>query len=102
MKMNVSLLFLFSQALVSRDVLAKHIYAQLFNLIVTVVNNALECTETSQQFIGVLEIYGFETFDINSFGQFCINYSNENLQQQLNKVSRCAVQATSQGTMNAS
>jgi myosin-5 len=72
----------------ARDALAKHIYAELFSWIVTVVNKALESTGTSQRFIGVLDIYGFETFDINSFEQFCINYANEKLQQQFNQVSQ--------------
>ncbi|KAJ8272401.1 hypothetical protein COCON_G00112600 [Conger conger] len=72
------------QAINSRDALAKHIYAKLFNWIVAHVNKALQSTIKQSSFIGVLDIYGFETFDINSFEQFCINYANEKLQQQFN------------------
>ncbi|CAF1188386.1 unnamed protein product [Adineta steineri] len=72
----------FNQALFSRDALAKHIYSQLFSWIVNEINKSLEYIGQRQSFIGVLDIYGFETFEINSFEQFCINYANEKLQQQ--------------------
>uniref|UniRef100_A0A8C3IY55 Myosin VA n=1 Tax=Chrysemys picta bellii TaxID=8478 RepID=A0A8C3IY55_CHRPI len=72
------------QAINARDALAKHIYAKLFNWIVDHVNKALHSTVKQHSFIGVLDIYGFETFEINSFEQFCINYANEKLQQQFN------------------
>uniref|UniRef100_F6ZFH5 Unconventional myosin-Va n=1 Tax=Callithrix jacchus TaxID=9483 RepID=F6ZFH5_CALJA len=72
------------QATNARDALAKHIYAKLFNWIVDHVNQALHSSVKQHSFIGVLDIYGFETFEINSFEQFCINYANEKLQQQFN------------------
>ncbi|XP_038606473.1 unconventional myosin-Va isoform X4 [Tachyglossus aculeatus] len=72
------------QAVNARDALAKHIYAKLFNWIVDHVNQALHSAMKQHSFIGVLDIYGFETFEINSFEQFCINYANEKLQQQFN------------------
>lgn len=72
------------QAHAARDALAKHIYAELFNWIVIVINKALESEISCHKFIGVLDIYGFETFETNSFEQFCINYANEKLQQQFN------------------
>ncbi|XP_063066308.1 unconventional myosin-Vb isoform X2 [Engraulis encrasicolus] len=68
----------------ARDALAKHIYAHLFDWIVDNINRSLHTTEKQHSFIGVLDIYGFETFEINSFEQFCINYANEKLQQQFN------------------
>jgi len=71
-----------SQSLFARDALAKHIYANLFNWIVKELNKSLTTTLKKTKFIGVLDIYGFETFEINSFEQFCINYANEKLQQQ--------------------
>ncbi|CAL8322536.1 unnamed protein product [Lota lota] len=72
------------QASNARDALAKHIYAHMFDWIVEHVNMALHTTSKQHSFIGVLDIYGFETFEINSFEQFCINYANEKLQQQFN------------------
>ncbi|XP_011698075.1 PREDICTED: unconventional myosin-Va isoform X2 [Wasmannia auropunctata] len=72
------------QANGARDALAKHIYAELFNWIVTNINTSLQSPSQAHCFIGVLDIYGFETFEINSFEQFCINYANEKLQQQFN------------------
>ncbi|KAJ7413449.1 Unconventional myosin-Vb [Pitangus sulphuratus] len=72
------------QVVNARNALAKHIYAQLFNWIVQQINKALHTTVKQHSFIGVLDIYGFETFEVNSFEQFCINYANEKLQQQFN------------------
>ncbi|MEQ2298382.1 hypothetical protein AMECASPLE_004688, partial [Ameca splendens] len=74
------------QALEARDALAKHIYGQLFTWTVQRLNSALRSQKgKAKSFIGVLDIYGFETFDQNSFEQFCINYANEKLQQQFNR-----------------
>ncbi|XP_060747618.1 unconventional myosin-Vb isoform X1 [Tachysurus vachellii] len=73
-----------AQASNGRDALAKHIYAHLFDWIVEHINKALHTTSKQHSFIGVLDIYGFETFETNSFEQFCINYANEKLQQQFN------------------
>ncbi|KAF7651726.1 hypothetical protein LDENG_00106440, partial [Lucifuga dentata] len=72
------------QATNARDALAKHIYARMFDWIVEHINRALQTSSKQHSFIGVLDIYGFETFEMNSFEQFCINYANEKLQQQFN------------------
>lgn len=106
-----------AEAVDGRDALAKHIYASLFTWIVNQINKSLHSSSKQHSFIGVLDIYGqvdvfacntaffiilrhsllankcctlwsrFETFEINSFEQFCINYANEKLQQQFNLVS---------------
>ncbi|XP_051978889.1 unconventional myosin-Vc isoform X2 [Xyrauchen texanus] len=72
------------RAINARDALAKHIYAYLFDWVIHKINRALLVPGKQHSFIGVLDIYGFETFDVNSFEQFCINYANEKLQQQFN------------------
>ncbi|XP_062023728.1 myosin-16 isoform X4 [Rosa rugosa] len=72
-------------ATVSRDGLAKTIYSQLFNWLVDKINVSIGQDPSSKCLIGVLDIYGFESFKTNSFEQFCINYTNEKLQQHFNK-----------------
>uniref|UniRef100_A0A0E0D4P8 Myosin motor domain-containing protein n=1 Tax=Oryza meridionalis TaxID=40149 RepID=A0A0E0D4P8_9ORYZ len=74
-----------ASALVSRDALAKTIYSRLFDWIVEKINVSIGQDPNSKQLIGVLDIYGFESFKINSFEQLCINYTNEKLQQHFNQ-----------------
>lgn len=69
------------QALAVRDALAKAIYFNLFDWIVERVNNSLTARGQVANSIGILDIYGFEIFEKNSFEQLCINYVNEKLQQ---------------------
>lgn len=70
-----------------RDALSKFIYEKMFSFVVQLINKALGVSSSSMTstFIGVLDIYGFEHFETNSFEQFCINYANEVLQQQFNQ-----------------
>ncbi|KAG9233170.1 P-loop containing nucleoside triphosphate hydrolase protein [Amylocarpus encephaloides] len=70
-----------AQAMATRDALAKAIYNNLFDWIVERVNVALKARGTTAHSIGILDIYGFEIFEKNSFEQLCINYVNEKLQQ---------------------
>ncbi|XP_008785355.2 myosin-11-like [Phoenix dactylifera] len=72
-------------ATVSRDGLAKTIYSRLFDWIVDKINVSIGQDPTSSSLIGVLDIYGFESFKTNSFEQFCINFTNEKLQQHFNQ-----------------
>ncbi|XP_074106186.1 unconventional myosin ID [Cotesia typhae] len=76
-----------AEAEYGRDALAKAIYERLFSWIVSTINGSINVDEKNSYksykgtLIGVLDIYGFEIFNINSFEQFCINYCNEKLQQ---------------------
>ncbi|CAI0433986.1 unnamed protein product, partial [Linum tenue] len=72
-------------AAISRDGLAKTIYSRLFDWLVDKINNSIGQDPTSKCLIGVLDIYGFESFKTNSFEQFCINFTNEKLQQHFNQ-----------------
>uniref|UniRef100_A0A8B9I1W9 Myosin VIIBb n=1 Tax=Astyanax mexicanus TaxID=7994 RepID=A0A8B9I1W9_ASTMX len=71
------------QAIDCRDALAKAIYSRLFMWIFGKINSAIHkhTAENTYKSIGLLDIFGFENFDKNSFEQMCINYANEQLQQ---------------------
>ena len=73
----------------ARDALAKTVYGSLFEWIVRRINTAIAAKDalhvnTRTTFIGVLDIFGFESFEKNSFEQLCINYTNEHLQHHFN------------------
>uniref|UniRef100_A0A8C5BMG5 Unconventional myosin-Ib n=1 Tax=Gadus morhua TaxID=8049 RepID=A0A8C5BMG5_GADMO len=71
-----------SQAYYARDALAKNLYSRLFSWLVTRINESIKAqSKTRHKVMGVLDIYGFEIFEDNSFEQFIINYCNEKLQQ---------------------
>nr|XP_057938219.1 unconventional myosin-Ib isoform X6 [Doryrhamphus excisus] len=71
-----------AQAYYARDALAKNLYSRLFSWIVTRINESIKAqAKTRHKVMGVLDIYGFEIFEDNSFEQFIINYCNEKLQQ---------------------
>ncbi|XP_046963537.1 myosin heavy chain 95F isoform X1 [Vanessa cardui] len=72
------------EACSARDALAKAVYSRLFDFIVRRINGSIP-SSASAYYIGVLDIAGFEYFQMNSFEQFCINYCNEKLQQFFNE-----------------
>eukprot|EP00636_Phaeomonas_parva_P016700 CAMPEP_0118857662 /NCGR_PEP_ID=MMETSP1163-20130328/4664_1 /TAXON_ID=124430 /ORGANISM="Phaeomonas parva, Strain CCMP2877" /LENGTH=1313 /DNA_ID=CAMNT_0006790999 /DNA_START=152 /DNA_END=4093 /DNA_ORIENTATION=- len=75
------------QALENRDALAKFVYDRLFDWLVERINASLRPAGGSAgaRFIGILDIFGFEIFETNSFEQLCINFTNEKLQQLFNE-----------------
>ncbi|XP_069604510.1 myosin-1B [Ranitomeya imitator] len=64
--------------------LSKSVFEKLFLWMVTRINQQLDTKQPRQFFIGVLDIAGFEIFDMNSLEQLCINFTNEKLQQFFN------------------
>uniref|UniRef100_A0A672LCU3 Unconventional myosin-IXa-like n=1 Tax=Sinocyclocheilus grahami TaxID=75366 RepID=A0A672LCU3_SINGR len=73
-----------------RDSMAKSLYSALFDWIVFRINHALlnqrDLEESAKILsIGVLDIFGFEDYENNSFEQFCINFANERLQHYFNQ-----------------
>uniref|UniRef100_A0A665X9Y2 Myosin-9 n=1 Tax=Echeneis naucrates TaxID=173247 RepID=A0A665X9Y2_ECHNA len=73
------------QAEFAVEALAKASYERMFRWLVLRINKALDKTKRQgASFIGILDIAGFEIFELNSFEQLCINYTNEKLQQLFN------------------
>merc|ERR1712048_1501921 len=66
--------------------IARAIYERTFRIVVEKCNETLiDPSMKKVQYIGVLDIAGFEIFDYNGFEQICINYVNEKLQQFFNQ-----------------
>ena len=67
------------QAAHARDALVKQLYARIFDHLVHCINDALASGQPHSSTIGLLDVFGFESFKRNSFEQLCINYANERL-----------------------
>ncbi|CAH1098535.1 unnamed protein product [Psylliodes chrysocephalus] len=66
----------------ARDALAKAVYDRVFTWLVKKINKSLQPKDNRRNVVmGILDIYGFEIFERNSFEQLCINFCNEKLQQ---------------------
>jgi myosin-5 len=80
-----------SQAIRAVQALIKGAYDSIFALLVDRINKCIVGSSMDNEviedgaFIGLLDIFGFESFELNSFEQLCINYCNESLQQQFNR-----------------
>uniref|UniRef100_A0A8D1VUV5 Unconventional myosin-X n=1 Tax=Sus scrofa TaxID=9823 RepID=A0A8D1VUV5_PIG len=72
------------QAVDSRDSLAMALYARCFEWVIKKINSRIKGKDDFKS-IGILDIFGFENFEVNHFEQFNINYANEKLQEYFNK-----------------
>ncbi|KAL0985675.1 hypothetical protein UPYG_G00160330 [Umbra pygmaea] len=72
------------QAVDSRDSVAMALYSQSFSWIIARINQKIKGRDNFKS-IGILDIFGFENFEVNRFEQFNINYANEKLQEYFNK-----------------
>ncbi|CAE8609686.1 unnamed protein product [Polarella glacialis] len=94
-KSKISQIRSVQQASDSRDAFARHLYGTLFSFAVGRINAVLSADGDDKSgrrlsnalpFIGVLDIFGFESFEHNTFEQLCINFANELLQQSFNEI----------------
>ena len=87
-EVNVTRSLSVAQAIIGLESLLKETYGALFQYLVKRINSQMAMVDderiTAAATIGVLDIFGFESFTVNSFEQLCINYCNEALQQQFN------------------
>ncbi|MGH0121066.1 UNVERIFIED_CONTAM: hypothetical protein FKN15_069269 [Acipenser sinensis] len=72
------------QAVDSRDSMAMALYSQCFSWIIMKINAKIKGKDSFKS-VGILDIFGFENFQVNRFEQFNINYANEKLQEYFNK-----------------
>jgi len=70
------------QATLARDALAKAVFSKIFDWVDDAINSSTRGSATDEaKFIGLLDVYGFESFVHNTYEQLCINFANEKLQQ---------------------